>query len=91
MNGQNPFSINFQDQQPSDLRGLAGLVDQYAEIRDSRVNDQPANQFASQTPGDPSQPGRIDQSSFQNQGMGEVEDMDALSMLMANIAKRFGG
>jgi len=64
---------------------MAGMVDQYADIRDSQQPQMDANSFASQTPGPPSQPGRIDQSSFGGQ------QMNPLDLLSANIAKRFGG
>lgn len=71
------------------LMGLAGLVDQYADIRDQRAMEQQpqANQFASQTPGAPTQPGRIDQTSFDQQS---GQQTDPLTILEANINRRFG-
>jgi len=67
----------------SQLGQVAGMVDQYADIRDSQQPTMQANSFAQQTPGAPSQPGRVGQPS--------VGSGDPMQMLMANIAKRFGG
>ena len=70
------------------LMGLAGLVDQYASIRDQHQAQQPqSNAFASQTPGAPTQPGRVDQTSFG----GQQGQMDPLALLEQNIMRRFGG
>lgn len=68
------------------LMGLAGLVDQYGAMKDQQP-EQMANTFQSQTPGAPTQPGRIDQSSFGGQ---QGQQMDPLSLLDQNINRRFG-
>lgn len=82
-----PFAVGGGAQQASPLMGLAGLVNQYADIRDSQPQQQEqANTFASQTPGAPQQPGRIDQSSFGGQG----GMADPISLLDQNINRRFG-
>ncbi len=77
-----PFAVG-GGQGAAPLMGLASLVDQYGAMNQQQQPQ--ANQFASETPGAPSQPGRIDQSSFRGQ------QMDPLSMLDVNIARRFGG
>lgn len=98
MNGQNPFAINYGQgqQQQSPLMGLAGLVNQYAAMQQQQPEQ--VNAFASQTPGAPQQPGRIDQTSFvpqqQSQGMagglGAAAATNPFWLLSQNIAKRFG-
>lgn len=78
-----PFAIQSGGGQGGALMGLAGLLDQYGATQ----NDQPAQQanaFQSQTPGAPSQPGRVDQTSFGGQ------DMDPMFLLDQNINRRFG-
>lgn len=82
-----PFMVGGGGQQVSPFMGLAGLVNQYADIRDSQPQQQEqANTFASQTPGAPQQPGRIDQTSFGGQG----GMADPISLLDQNINRRFG-
>ena len=80
-----PFAIQSAGQGGA-LMGLAGLMDQYGAMRQQEP-EQPVNQFASQTPGAPSQPGRVDQSSFGGQG----QQANPLDLLSQNIARRFGG
>jgi hypothetical protein len=65
------------------LSGLMGLNQQ----------PQQPNAFASQTPGAPQQPGRVDASSMGQNPMGGEGEMDGdfFSMLAANIASAFGG
>lgn len=83
-----PFSVGAGQGSGSGagLMGLAGLVDQYGAMQDQQQPQMGANQFQSQTPGAPTQPGRIDQTSFGGQGM----QTDPLAMLDANINRRFG-
>lgn len=81
MNGQNPFALNYGgQQQQSPFAGLAGLIGQYEAMRDAQQPD--PNSFASQTPGAPSQPGRVDQTSFsprqQAQGEGGMGGMGGM-------------
>ena len=54
---------------------------------------QQPNAFASQTPGAPQQPGRVDASSMGQGPIGGEGEMDGdfFSMLAANIASAFGG
>jgi len=65
------------------LSGLMGLNQQ----------PQQPNAFASQTPGAPQQPGRVDASSMGQGPIGGEGEMDGdfFSMLAANIASAFGG
>jgi hypothetical protein len=65
------------------LSGLMGLNQQ----------PQQPNAFASQTPGAPQQPGRVDASSMGQDPIGGEGEMDGdfFSMLAANIASAFGG
>lgn len=67
------------------MGALAGLLGQYADMQQPQEQPQP-NQFASQTPGAPQAPGRVDQSSF-----GGGQQMNPLDLLDMNIARRFGG
>ena len=64
------------------LSGLMGLN-----------QSQPPNNFASQTPGAPQQPGRVDATSMGQNPMGGEGEMggDFFSMLAANISSAFGG
>lgn len=93
MNGYNPFVIDYGQgqQQQSPLMGLAGLLNQYAAMQPQQQEQ--VNTFASQTPGAPQQPGRIDQTSFSGQGgmpQQQQQMADPLSMLDQNINRRFG-
>lgn len=60
---------------------MAGMVNQYANTRDMRQMTPQANQFASQTPGDPRTANR----------MGNRQQGDIMAMLDAAIARRMGG
>lgn len=77
----NDFTVQpaeFDFGQGGPLGGLTSMMGQ---------QQQAPNDFASQTPGAPQQPGRVDASSF---GGGEG-GMDPFMILMQNIAKSFGG
>jgi len=78
-----PAQYDFSIGSNSLLSGLQGLAG---------GQQQQPNAFASQTPGAPSQPGRVDQSSFgaTPQVGDQMNGQDPIQMLMANIAKRFG-
>ncbi len=81
-----PFAVNpSQGAQASPFMGLARLVNQYGEMQDEQEPGQ-VNEFQSQTPGAPSAPGRIDQTSFQEQG----QMSDPFSLLEQNINRKFG-
>lgn len=81
-----PFAVQSAGQ-GGNLMGLASLVSQYGAMRQDQQPEQMANTFQSQTPGAPTQPGRIDQSSFGGQ---QGQQMDPLSLLDQNINRRFG-
>ena len=71
---------------------MFGLISPYLMGEQQQPQEQTAfdmtpQQYLSQTPGDPNQPGRVDQNSF----MGSQQQMNPLDLLTANIAKRFGG
>ncbi len=81
-----PFAVRGGGGQGANLMGLASLVNQYDAMQgQQQPEQQQANQFASQTPGAPAQPGRVDQTSFQDQ------QFNPLDLLSQNIARRFGG
>lgn len=88
MNGDfNIEPARFDFSQGGPLGGLQGLMG------GQQQQPQP-DYFASQTPGAPAQPGRIDASSFgggQGAQGAQGEGMDVIGMLMQNIAKSFGG
>ena len=89
MNGDfNIQPARFDFSQGGPLGGLQGLMG------GQRQPQQQPDYFASQTPGAPQQPGRIDASSFGGGQGAQGEQgggMDVIAMLMHNIAKSFGG
>lgn len=81
MNDFNVQPAQFDFGQGGQLGGLTSMMGGMGQ-------QQAPNAFASQTPGAPQQPGRVDASSFGGGGEG---GMDPFMMLMQNIAKSFGG
>lgn len=80
-----PFAVQGGGGQGANLMGLASLINQYDAMQGQQQPEQQVNQFASQTPGAPMQPGRVDRTSFQDQ------QFNPLDLLSQNIARRFGG